>query len=259
MISIRLTKAEKLRRLLASIFYAAYTVAMFYCLINSTSSDDRLLYSGLLVFVPLGVLYEFIRFFYSMAVDALNEQCDTELAKKYLKFIRRFNLFKSYRAQIAYLGGFILLDDDKPEDAREYIISKLGSMNTVNRIMDFQYNYLLFSCCAALKDKHKIGEYFIALKKTIDMKERPGNDLISLGNLICGVYGLVSRNDREAADSFQKVKPENLSTRERARYYFYSAQLDVRYSDKNKMEDNYDKAIVLAPEMKLIIDHKPKI
>lgn len=259
MISIRLTKAEKLRRLLASIFYVAYTVAMFYCLINSTSSDDRLLYSGLLIFVPFGVLYEFIRFFFSKANNALNEQCDTELAKKYLKLVKRFNLFKSYRAQLAYLEGFILLDDDKPEDAREHIISRLGSKNTTNRIMDFQYNYILFSCCAALKDKHNIGEYFIAIKKTIDMKERPGNDLISLGNLICGVYGLVLKNDREAADSFQKVKPENLSTRERARYYFYSAQLYARYSDKNKMEDNYNKAIVIAPEMKLIVNHKPKI
>lgn len=259
MISIRLTRAEKIRRLLVSIFYFASAAAMLYCFLNSTSTDDKLLYSGLLLFVVFGVFYEFIRYFYSRTSYSLNEQCDTVLAGKYLKYLKSLNIFGSYKAQIAYLEGIIMLDDDRPEEAREFIISRLGNMNASNRIMDFQFNYLLFSCCVALKDKRNIGEYYNTLKRIFSMKERPGSKFLSLWNFINGVYGLVSGNDAQAAESFQKVKPEDLSMRERARYYFYSSELNARRSDKGKMDECYNKAYALAPRMKLIINRQPKI
>lgn len=257
--SVRLIKAEGLRRILVAVFYLAFIMTMVYCLMYPNQADDRILYAVLLLFVPFGVLYEVIRFFFAKASDGLNKECDPEQARRYVTRVRRLDFLKRYRTQLAYLDGFITLDENRIKAEIDNINDQLLRLPNSNRKLDFQYNYLLFSCYVELCDKKNTAQYYDAVRKIIGLRERPGNDLISLGNFVYGIYNLFEKNYDKAQNAFNKVKPQDLSERERARYYFYSARLSARMGDTEEMEKNYQTAIELAPAIQMITANKPRV
>ena len=257
MFTVRLIQAERLRRTLVSLFYAAYAVAMGYCFFKASTQSDRFLYGMLLLFVPFGVLYEVIRYRFVKSNDALNKECRPEQALKQLQFVTRADFLSRYRAQALYLKGFALLDQDKPEEVETLIASKLDSVLSGNRSLNFEYNYLCFTLWVIGSDSEKLQKSYTVLKKIFGLKQKPGSDLVSLEKSVDGIFHLKSGKYQAAQAAFEQVRVESLSERERARFFYYRAWLSKRQGDRIGADRFYAQAVELAPDITLFQNHRP--
>ncbi len=255
--TVRLIKAERLRRMLVLLFYGAYAVAMGYCLVHAANQSDQFLYGFLLLFVPFGLLYELVRYYFGKSSDALNRQCDPALALRCLGVVRRADLLSRYRTQAGHLEGLALLDQDRVGEAQTLIETRLDKLLGTNTSLHFEYNYLCFSVAAVCGDKEKLQDCHAALKKIIGLKQKPGADLVSLFNCIDGIFHLQCRAYDAAEEAFDRVQLEALSTREQARCFYYRAVLCARQKAPEASQQLYERALALAPEIALFQNHKP--
>ncbi len=256
MLQIRLIKAEGLRRLLVCAFFIAYTVTFVYFLKYATDINDMILYFFLLLFVPFGILYEIIRYRYSKALELLNNDCDPESALAGIQFVKRADFLQRYRAQIAYIECFVLLDTDRAGDALAFIHTQISKVIIGNKRSNFEYNYLLFSAFVSLGDKVQAETYLTNIRKICNTQSRPGNDIDSLNNSIEGIFEAVFGDASLAMDYFEKIELDKITPREQARTFYYRSISESLAGDHTGARRDFDKAIAIAPKINFFKNHQ---
>ena len=259
MFTVRLIKAENLRRIFVAVFFLACTVVALTSLAHSQNGDDAILFGILLAFVPFGVLYEFIRYHYAKAYGIFQEASDREAVLKHLSIVRKLDFLKRYQVPLAYLDGFLLLDSDQPEKVSKHLGAALDNVLNANKSANLQYNTLLFFSAVAMNDRENLETYYTALRRIYNSRIRLDKEAFSQSSFLEAVYRLQTGESGAAGCAFQKVSPQNLDRRERALYYFYFSQWNAMRSERADCENNFRMAVDLAPDMKWIRNHKPEI
>jgi len=251
MFSVRLIKAEGLRRVLVVMFYFAYTITMIYCMVHTPAMNDRVVYGVLWLFVPFGTLYEIIRFQYAKANDSLHQHCNPKAAMQHLRFVNRADFLKRYILQAAYLESAAMIDQNEIDDAEKFIADRLDKMLNTNKKLNFEYNYLHFTICVVREDKKQIHAYYLALERIFQVQKKFHTDLLSLKSSIDGAYYLTEGRLDKSQKAFSKANPDLLGNRERAWHYYYLSRLSYQLNQPNYAEQYYIQATRLAPGIPL--------
>lgn len=250
---VTLVKAEGLRRVLVALFYAAYIFTMAYSLRHAAPAD-REIYIVMLILAPFGIWCEVVRFFYTRANDALNENCDPERCLKLLHFVRCADILHMFQYTAPYLQGFATLDLNQLDKVEPQLSKALAGQSASKYMGSFEYRYLMFSVYAENGDREQMNEHYDALGRIINAGKRTAADVMSLRQLLCGIYQLKNGKNEDAATAFENVNPEALKPRMRAYYHFYIAQLLQAVQQQAQAKDAYQKAVALAPRFLLIAE-----
>ena len=254
--TVKLIQAEGLRRILVALFYAAAIFVLIYFAVRSQTPEERFQYLFFLLFVPVGIYYEILRYLYGKASDALNVRCDAAGCLKLAERTAKADLFQRFRVSVYYLQGFALLDLNRPDEAEERI-EKLGSSLTSKRKLDFEYNYLMFQISAARGDRKRMKAHYDGMRRIFSMNRRVSTGIRSLEALADGIC-LYRQHSLEAAEKALRLAvPEDLKQREQAYYYWYYSAVLYAMDRKRQAEELYEKAREMAPGLPFIIETSP--
>lgn len=254
--TVKLIKAEKLRRILVSIFYAAAIFVLIYFSMHSQTQDERFQYLFFLIFVPAGVYYEVLRWLYAKASDTLNNECDAEECLKLTSILIKADITKRFQISTNYLQIFALVDLNCPDEA-EKKMEFLDSTLPAKRKMDFEYNYLRFILSNVRGERKSMKVYYDGMHRIFNINSRVSGDIRSLESMINAVWFYNTHCYEAAEKSFRSVKPEALKQREKAYYYYYFSAFLYSCGKKCQAKEAYKKACETAPQLPYIMDVCP--
>lgn len=216
--TVRLIRAEKLRRILVGTFYLAAVFVLFYFLANAETTNEQMQYLFILILLPFGIFSEVLRYFYARANDTLHEACDPAACLKLLDRLKKIDFLHQFRVMGAYLRGFALIDLNRSREVPEMLEEQLGTNLTAKRKLDFEYNYLLFLTACAKGERRELEMRYGQIEKIFQMNRRANAGILSLEQMIKGIYLCQCRKYPEARAALDAVDAGLLTPREQAHY-----------------------------------------
>lgn len=252
----KLVFGDKARIVVSLILYA-----VFFALIveKITTADDYspiVIYSIFLLFLIAAVLNEFLRYQYILAVDLLQKRCDPEKAMEKVNLIKRYDIFKGYRPQLAVLEAMVHTDRNEPDKVIDLVDNRESKLFSTSS-MRAQAYYYLFKSYILLRDKKNIKRCFNSLKEYKESINKPGKKTVgrSIWEVINGDYFLAMGKTDDASDAYEKANTAEMTNRDLAHFYLSRAKLaDIQNSPEER--DKYCiSALKLAPGMGCVNDY----
>lgn len=219
--TLRLIKAERLRRIIVSFFYLAAIFTLVYLAVNAQTSEELFRALFFLVLLPLGIYSEILRYFYAKAHDALNKNCDPERCLKILDSSEKADFLHQFQVMSCHLRARALIDLKRFHEAEEILNRQNNSRQTSKLKMDFEYNYLMFLIACAENDRKKLNTYYEIICRIFHLSKHRNADIRSLESMISGIYLYKAHRYPEAKRAFESVNINLLSAHEQAYYTYY--------------------------------------
>ena len=254
---IKLIQAEKLRRILVSVFYAAAAAVLIYLAADAQTVEGRARYLCLLVLFPFGIYYEILRYLYARANELIYTACDAEGCLRLAEKAEKADFTHQFRIQICYLKGFALLDLNRSGEAEQVLEQEAGTELTAKRKLDFEYNYLMFQLAAVRNDRKELKAYYEKICRIFNLGRRINNGVKSLEAVIRGTYLTLTRQYQQAEKAFDIVRIQDLKRREQAYYCYYLSACEYALGKKKQAEKTYEKACATAPGLPYITGVDP--
>lgn len=255
--TVRLIKAEKLRRILVICFYCASAFTLIYFLNRARTPEEQFQYLFILLLLPVGIYLEILRYFYAKANDALNIDCDAARCYKLITIVEKADLIRRFKVSVCYLKGFALLSLNRSGEVKEMIEKQLGAGMTAKRKLDFEYNYLMFSIAAVRDDKAELKSSYENMRRIFKLSKRISGDIRSLESLIDAIYQCRTHQYKAAEASFARIRAGALKPHEQAYYYYYLAILCSETKREDDAHSYYEKACETAPKIPYITEVNP--
>lgn len=256
MFSLRkLVFGDRTRVVVSLVLYAVFFAVVVEKIVTAEDYSPVVIYSIFLVFLAAAVLNELLRFNYIQAVDLLQKSCDPARAREKVDLIRKYDIIKGYRPQLAVLEAMISTDNNAPQEVIDLIENREGKLFSTES-MRAQGYYHLFKSYVLLRDKKNVKRCYKLLKDYKESFKKPAKRPVgrSVWEVIDGDYYLAMGNYDQAAEAYDKANIADMTNRDLAHYYLSKAKLAESQNDPAEMRRNIDRAMELAPQMGCILD-----
>lgn len=252
----KLVLGDKARIVVSLILYAVFFGVAVDKIVTADNYSPVVIYSVFLIFLVFAVLNEFLRFNYILAVELLQKKCNPDKALEKVNLIRKYDLFKGYRPQLAVLEAMIYTDKNEPNKVIDLIEDRESRLFSTNS-MRVQGYYYLFKSYMLLNNKKHIKRCFKSLSEYKESLNKPGKKTAgrSIWDVINGDYYLIMGRLDEASAAYDKAKTSEMTKRDLAHYYLSRAKLAESLNNPEEQEKNCIKALELAPDMGCVIDY----
>ena len=258
MFHVRLIKAEGLRRAIVLFFYLAALVVSIILITNGTNVQEASSGLMVLILIPFGLWFEFVRYVYTLGNKELNILGEPEKCLKHTHFVMKVDFFlHQYEEMAPYQEGLAMMDLNMINDAKTRIRDRLGKRYEKEKQHNFELNFLLFTIAVAKKDSTDLKRCHENINKILGAQPRLSADVTTLKNYIEGIYLMQTGEYIKARNIFESLDIKAFKNRQLAYYYFYySIILNNTFAkDKDKAQEMYKKALEIYPKNEYIKAH----
>ncbi|HHY83155.1 MAG TPA: hypothetical protein GX505_10830 [Clostridiales bacterium] len=252
----KLVLGDKARIAVSLILYAVFFAVIVEKIATADNYSPVIIYSIFLIFLVFAVLNEFLRFNYILAVELLQKRCNPDKALEKVDLVKKYDLFKGYRPQLAVLEAMIYTDKNEPNKVIDLIEDKESRLFSTNS-MRVQGYYYLFKSYVLLNNKKHVKRCFKSLNEYKESLGKSGKKAVgrSIWDVINGDYYLTMGRPDEALEAYNNANTAEMTKRDLAHYYLSKAKLAESQNNPEEKEKNCIKALELAPDMGCVIDY----
>lgn len=256
MFHVRLIKAEGLRRAIVLFFYIAALIVAILLLTNGTNVQEASSGLMVLVLIPFGLWFEFVRYIYTLGNKELNITGEPEKCLKHTRFVMKVDFFlHQYEEMAPYQEGLALMDLNMINEAKQQIRDRLGKRYDKEKEHNFELNFLLFSIAVAKKDPTDFKRCYEKMNKILGAQPRLSADVATLKNYIEGIHLMQNGEYIKAKNIFESLDTNAFKNRQLAYYYFYYSRILNNTNAKEKAQEAYNKALEIYPKNEYIKAH----
>ncbi|SHJ15434.1 hypothetical protein SAMN02745163_01439 [Clostridium cavendishii DSM 21758] len=219
------SKLKKYKNLINYSLYTMFFVYIIYLILKEPNVLGKIPYFLiLLIFGTLTFLNEYLKSLYTKSILLLTDSCNPKEGLKLIKLIERLDLFKSYKNSIIIFKLLALRDLGNIDELLKYANSLDIDHLHFNKDIILIYNYTLFMSYIDIKNDDKVLTYY---KNLISIKKENNCPNLFSWSELNGIYHLYNNNLIESKKHFNKVKTNEMNTRERLHFFFNLSKLCI--------------------------------